>query len=70
MTRLLDLQPSFQMVLYAFILAITHMDPYLILAPDFLVPKKYGPREIWSPRNLIPKKFGPKEVWAMHEKAM
>ena len=24
-----------------------------------MVPKKFGPREIWAPRNLVPEKLGP-----------
>ena len=27
-----------------------------------MVPKKFGPREIWSPRNLGHRKFDPKNV--------
>ena len=27
-----------------------------------MVPKKFGPREIWAPRSLVSEKFGPDEV--------
>ena len=29
-----------------------------------------GPWLFWSLRNLVPKKFGPREIWALLEKAM
>ena len=34
----------------------------LIWAPDFFVPKKFGPREFWALRNLVPEKFGAKKI--------
>ena len=43
------------------IMIITEMVPYLIWALDFLVSKKFGPREIWARKNLGPKKFGPEK---------
>ena len=33
----------------------------------FLIPKKFGPWEIWTQRSLVPKNFGFREIWSSHE---
>ena len=37
--------------------------------PADLVPRGFGPPQIWSPADLVPRWFGPPQIWSPRSKS-